>query len=122
MGALTAHGLCGVWGTLACGIFTSPRLAEYNAVGDPGLFYTGSFHQLGVQALGIVVVFTFVFVLSYITFCDDQGDGTACASRPRRRTPDWTSPSTACTGTRSSSSRRPSSSAYSPAPGAVPVA
>src|SRR3954452_7234753 len=40
VGALTAHGLCGVWGTLACGLFTSPRLAEYNAVGAPGLLYT----------------------------------------------------------------------------------
>jgi Amt family ammonium transporter len=68
VGALTAHGLCGVWGTLACGIFTSPRLASYNAVGDPGLLYNGSFSQLGAQALGIVVVFTFVFVLSYGTF------------------------------------------------------
>jgi Amt family ammonium transporter len=68
VGALTAHGLCGVWGTLACGIFTSPRLAEYNAVGDPGLVYTGSFGQLGTQALGVVVVFAFVFVLSYGTF------------------------------------------------------
>src|SRR5215218_10012785 len=33
VGALTAHGLCGIWGTLACGLFTSPRLAEYNAFG-----------------------------------------------------------------------------------------
>jgi Amt family ammonium transporter len=68
VGALTAHGLCGVWGTLACGIFTSPRLAEYNAVGDPGLLYTGSFGQLGAQALGVVVVFAFVFAVSYATF------------------------------------------------------
>src|SRR3982751_6411850 len=68
VGALTAHGLCGVWGTLACGIFTSPRLASYNAVGDPGLLYNGSFSQLGAQALGIVVVFAFVFVLSYASF------------------------------------------------------
>jgi ammonium transporter, Amt family len=68
VGALTAHGLCGVWGTLACGIFTSPGLAAYNAVGEAGLVYTGSFHQLGTQALGIVVVFSFVFVLSYATF------------------------------------------------------
>jgi ammonium transporter, Amt family len=68
VGALTAHGLCGVWGTLACGIFTSPRLAEYNAFGEGGLIYTGSFHQLGTQALGIVTVFAFVFTLSYITF------------------------------------------------------
>jgi len=44
VGALTAHGLCGIWGTLACGFFTSPRLAEYNAFGDPdgGLLYSGS--------------------------------------------------------------------------------
>jgi Amt family ammonium transporter len=68
VGALTAHGLCGVWGTLACGLFTSPRLAEYNAVGDPGLLYSGSFGQLGTQALGIIVVFAFVFSLSYLTF------------------------------------------------------
>ena len=68
VGALTAHGLCGVWGTLACGIFTSPRLAAYNGFGEGGLIYTGSFHQLGTQALGVVVVFAFVFALSYATF------------------------------------------------------
>src|SRR4051794_11645682 len=68
VGALTAHGLCGVWGTLSCGLFTSPRLAAYNAVGEPGILYNGSFSQLGAQALGILVVFTFVFVLSYGTF------------------------------------------------------
>jgi Amt family ammonium transporter len=68
VGALTAHGLCGVWGTLSCGIFTSPRLAEYNAFGQGGLIYNGSFKQLGSQALGIVVVFAFVFVVSYAVF------------------------------------------------------
>jgi Amt family ammonium transporter len=68
VGALTAHGLCGVWGTLSCGIFTLPSLAAYNAVGDPGLIYTGSFGQLGVQALGVVTVFAFVFAASFGTF------------------------------------------------------
>ena len=68
VGALTAHGLCGVWGTLACGIFTAPRLAEYNGFGEGGLLYTGSFQQLGTQALGVVVVFAFVFSLSFLTF------------------------------------------------------
>src|SRR3954447_8558222 len=68
VGALTAHGLCGIWGTLSCGIFTLPALAKYNAVGDPGLIYTGSFSQLGVQALGVVTVFAFVFAASYGTF------------------------------------------------------
>src|SRR6476660_2474961 len=68
VGALTAHGLCGVWGTLSCGLFTLPALAKYNAVGEPGLIYTGNFKQLGVQALGVVTVFAFVFVASYVTF------------------------------------------------------
>ncbi|MEA2378003.1 MAG: ammonium transporter, Amt family [Thermoleophilaceae bacterium] len=68
VGALSAHGLAGVWGTLSCGIFTSPRLAELNAVGDPGLWYSGSFHQLGAQALGVATVFAIVLVVSYAVF------------------------------------------------------
>ncbi len=70
VGALSAHGVAGVWGTLSCGFFTSPRLAQYNAFGNPdgGLIYSGSFAQLGYQALGVVVVFAFVFVLSFVTF------------------------------------------------------
>jgi Amt family ammonium transporter len=68
VGALSAHGLAGIWGTLACGIFTAPRFAEYNAFGDPGLIYNGSFGQLGTQALGVVAVFAFVFILSFATF------------------------------------------------------
>jgi Amt family ammonium transporter len=68
VGALSAHGLAGVWGTVACGLFTSPRLADLNAIGDGGLFYTGSFHQLGVQALGVIVAFVSVFSFSYAVF------------------------------------------------------
>jgi Amt family ammonium transporter len=68
VGALSAHGAAGIWGTLSCGIFTSPRLASFNAVGDPGLVYNGSFHQLGAQALGVAAAFTFVFVISYVAF------------------------------------------------------
>jgi Amt family ammonium transporter len=68
VGALTAHGLCGVWGTISCGIFTLPALAKFNAVGDAGLIYTGSFHQIGVQALGVITVFAFVFAASFGTF------------------------------------------------------
>ena len=68
VGALSAHGVAGIWGTLSCGIFTAPALAKYNAFGDAGLIYTGSFKQIGVQALGVVAVFAFVFALSYGTF------------------------------------------------------
>jgi ammonium transporter, Amt family len=70
VGATSAHGLAGIWGTLACGIFTAPRLAEYNAFGNPegGLLYSGSFEQLIAQAVGVLVAFTFVFAMSYATF------------------------------------------------------
>ena len=68
VGALSAHGLAGVWGTLSCGLFTAPRLAEFNGVGEGGLWYTGSFTQLGDQALGVVVAFACVFAVSYAVF------------------------------------------------------
>ena len=50
VGALSAHGIAGIWGTLACGFFTSPRLAQYNAFGDPdgGLFYSGTLDAAGL--------------------------------------------------------------------------
>jgi Amt family ammonium transporter len=68
VGALSAHGLAGVWGTLACGLFTDPRLAAFNGVGHGGLLYTGSFDQIGAQALGVVTVFAFVFAASFGVF------------------------------------------------------
>jgi Amt family ammonium transporter len=70
VGALTAHGLCGIWGTLSCGLFTSPRLAQYNAFGDPagGLLYSGSPAQLVAQVVGFSVAFGFVFAMSFATF------------------------------------------------------
>ena len=68
VGALSAHGLAGIWGTLACGLFTSDRLAEALGVGKPGLLYGGGLEQLGVQAVAVLVTFTFVFVLSLATF------------------------------------------------------
>jgi ammonium transporter, Amt family len=70
VGALSAHGLAGIWGTISCGIFTAPRLAQYNAFGDPngGLWYSGSFDQLIAQVVGFTIAFTFVFIMSFSTF------------------------------------------------------
>ncbi len=68
VGALAAHGLAGVWGTLSCGLFASERLAEYNGIGQPGLFYSGSFEQLGVQAAGAGIAFVTVLLLSLAVF------------------------------------------------------
>ena len=68
VGALSAHGLAGVWGTLSCGLFTSPRLAELNEVGKAGLFQGGGIGQLGTQAAAVGLTFLAVFLLSSITF------------------------------------------------------
>ena len=59
------HGFAGVWGTLATGLFAVPSLAANLGVGGGGLFYTGSFGQLGVQALGLLVVGAFTFSASF---------------------------------------------------------
>ena len=65
LGAIAAHGMGGIWGTLSCGLFTTPDLA---AIGQPGLFYGGGLYQLGVQALGIVAAGGFVFLSSLAVF------------------------------------------------------
>jgi Amt family ammonium transporter len=54
-----------VWGTLACGLFAVPILSSNLATGHKGLVYGGGFHQLGVQALGLVAVGAFTFGTSF---------------------------------------------------------
>ncbi len=65
IGAVAAHGMAGVWGTLALGFVASPALAEKLATGSGGLLYTGSFRQLGVQVLGLLAVGSFTFTASF---------------------------------------------------------
>jgi len=52
VGAVGVHMANGVWGTLAVGLLANPDAPA----GLSGLFYTGSFRQLGLQALGFVSV------------------------------------------------------------------
>ena len=74
VGALSAHGLAGIWGTLAVGLFGSERLILDGA--GPGVWYaifgdasfSAAFGQLGVQAAAVGLTFVVVFVLSYATF------------------------------------------------------
>ncbi len=68
IGALSCHGISGIWGTLATGLFAAPSIVARLKVGTPGLVYGGGFHQLGVQALGITAVFVFVLVTSGAVF------------------------------------------------------
>lgn len=72
VGAISVHGVCGIWGTLAVGLFGQRSIdiqfwSEDTAIQD-GLFFGGGFSQLGVQALGALAVFGFIFVSMYIVF------------------------------------------------------
>jgi Amt family ammonium transporter len=74
VGALSAHGLAGIWGTLAVGLFGSERLIVDGAA--PGIWYavfgdaafSASFGQFAVQGLAILFTFVVVFAISYATF------------------------------------------------------
>src|ERR687893_548035 len=68
LGAIAAHGMGGIWGTLSTGLFATPELVESTGFGRPGLFYGGGLAQLGVQALGILTCGGFVFLASYAVF------------------------------------------------------
>ena len=68
LGAIAAHGMGGIWGTLSTGLFATPALVESTAIGNPGLLYGGGFGQLSVQALGILTCGGFVFITSYVVF------------------------------------------------------
>ena len=66
VGAMAAHGMSGIWGTISLGFLTVPKLADKLATGKGGLFYGGGIHQLGIQALGLVSVGAFTFTASFI--------------------------------------------------------
>jgi ammonium transporter, Amt family len=68
VGAISVHGVCGALGTLAVGVFASPRLIEAAGVGTEGLVYGGGFAQLGTQALGVVAVGAWALAASAIVF------------------------------------------------------
>ncbi len=65
IGAVSVHGMAGVWGTVATGLFAVPSLASNLATGSGGFFYTGSLHQVAVQLLGLAAVGSFTFGLSF---------------------------------------------------------
>src|SRR5207247_6397159 len=66
IGAVSAHGMAGIWGTLSLGFLTLPSQAKSLATGSAGLFYGGGFHQLGIQALGLAAVGAFTFTASFV--------------------------------------------------------
>ncbi len=64
VGAVGVHFVNGVWGTIAVGLLANPSAPA----GLSGLFYTGSFRLLGVQALGILAVLAWTAAMMTGTF------------------------------------------------------
>ncbi len=67
VGAISVHGVCGVWGTLAVGLFSRYDDA-FVGQDNAGLFYGGGIDQLGVQFVGVLLVFVWVTVTTGILF------------------------------------------------------
>jgi len=72
VGAISVHGICGAWGTLAVGLFGQRSIdvaywSETTAIKD-GLFFGGGFEQLGIQAIGVGTIFVYVFGAMLIVF------------------------------------------------------
>ena len=93
VGAVAVHGVCGVWGALAVGLFAKPIVAitaveetvtevvnglvvvsdkvteVENVISEAaGLFYGGGFELLGIQALGVLTIAAWTFVTVGATF------------------------------------------------------
>jgi len=64
VGAFPVHGLCGIWGTLAVGLFGQQALSAPSN----GLFYGGGVGQLGIQCLGVIACLGFTAVAMWAIF------------------------------------------------------
>ena len=56
VGAIAVHGVNGLFGTLAVGLFAA----------EDGLFFGGGIDLLGTQALGVLVIGSFSFIVTFI--------------------------------------------------------
>ncbi|MBM3827919.1 MAG: ammonium transporter [Actinobacteria bacterium] len=65
VGAVSVHGVCGAFGTIAVGLFSA---TESEGLVKKGLFYGGGADQLVSQIIGVVAIGAFVAVTSGILF------------------------------------------------------
>ena len=65
VGAISVHGVCGAFGTIAVGLFSNE---DVEGVVKKGLFYGGGTDQLVSQIIGVVAVAAFVLVTSVVLF------------------------------------------------------
>lgn len=69
VGAVSVHGINGVWGTLAVGLFAQSSYAQASGFGAVnGLFFGGGSHQLGIQAIGVLAVAGWTIAAATVLF------------------------------------------------------
>jgi Amt family ammonium transporter len=69
VGAISVHGICGVFGTLAVGFFAESRYAEIVGFsGVNGLFFGGGAKQLLVQFIGSMATIAWSFSVMFVLF------------------------------------------------------
>lgn len=69
VGAVSVHGVCGAWGTLAVGLFAQAAYGESSGAGGiNGLFFGGGISQFTVQLIGVLAVFAWVFFGALLLF------------------------------------------------------
>ena len=93
VGAVAVHGVCGIWGTLAVGLFARPILAFEETVKEvvsvvnnevvvtevtetiehvisdvTGLFYGGGTELLGIQAIGLLAIMAWTTITMSVLF------------------------------------------------------
>jgi Amt family ammonium transporter len=66
VGAISVHGVNGMWGQLALGIFADGT-ANYNGLTAKGLLY-GDVGQFGAQVVGAIVCFVWAFGVAFLFF------------------------------------------------------
>jgi ammonium transporter, Amt family len=67
VGAISVHGVCGAWGTIAVGLFANNN-APFLDEGSAGLFFGGGAELLVNQIIGVVAVFFFVTITAGALF------------------------------------------------------
>jgi Amt family ammonium transporter len=99
VGALAVHGMGGIFGTLAVGLFAQDKFAP-GTTGN-GLFFGGGFELLGAQALGVLAVGGFVFAVSMVAWLaikatlglrvteDEEREGLDIGEHGNRAYPDF---------------------------------
>jgi Amt family ammonium transporter len=91
VGAVSVHGVCGIWGTLSLGLFAT---GQYGAPGPygadtssaslvSGLFYGGGLTQLLAQAIGSLAVLAATFGSSLLVMYALKFAGVLRVSRER---------------------------------------